>query len=204
MKTNDLVLKNGEVMNTKKDFRELMKATKAELHKLGFVANVIATNCNIGFFEATAEGKKIVLSERTKNRLKQIIKDKETVKRAIISYFPRIKRANGDIILTVMKTYRIDDRFNRENNTINPKVLESAITFEKGDFVLQKGYIEKEYKTVYDTKTLIIYSKTAKSTKDGNTVATEKVFHKKEKFSIDEASEACIAYAQSDVELFED
>lgn len=204
MKTNDLKATSSEVMNTKKDFRELMKATKAELHKLGFVANVIATNCNIGFFEATAEGKKITLSERTKDRLKQIIKDKETVKRAIISYFPRIKRANGDIILTVMKTYRIDDRFNRENNTINPKVLESAITFEPGDSVLQKGYIEKIYKTVYDTNTLIIYSKTAKSTKDGNTVATEKVFHKKEKFSIDEASEACIAYAQSDVELFED
>lgn len=204
MKTNDLRLKNGEVMNTKKDFRELMKATKSELHKLGFVANVIATNCSVNFFEETARGKKITLSERTKNRLKQIAGDKETVKRAIISYFPRIKRANGDIILTVMKTYRIDDRFNRENNTINPKVLENAITFEPGDVTLQKGYEEKVYKTVYDADTLIIYSKTAKSAKDGNTVATEKVFHKKEKFSIDEAAEACIAYAQSDVELFED
>lgn len=189
--------------NSKKDFRELIKGMKEELHKLGFVSSVIATNCSIGFFESVAEGKKIVLSERTKQRLIEITKNKESVKKAVIGYFPRIISPDGVVTLVTLRTYEVDDKFNPQNNTKNSKNLEKAIRFTTGSKVLQVGYTEKEYK--FDPKdSEIIFIKSAKSSNDGNIVLTTKVFHKKERFSIDEAAMACIAYAQSDVELILD
>lgn len=189
--------------NSKKDFRELIKGMKEELHKLGFVSSVIATNCSIGFFESVAEGKKIALSERTKKRLMEITKNKESVKKAVIGYFPRIISPDGVVTLVTLRTYEVDDKFNPQNNTRNSKNLEKAIRFTAGSKVLQVGYTEKEYK--FEPKdSEIIFIKSAKSSNDGNIVLTMKVFHKKERFSIDEAAMACIAYAQSDVELILD
>lgn len=189
--------------NSKKDFRELIKGMKEELHKLGFVSSVIATNCSIGFFESVAEGKKITLSERTKQRLIEITKNKESVKKAVIGYFPRTISPDGVVTLVTLRTYEINDKFNPQNNTRNSKNLEKAIRFTTGSKVLQVGYTEKEYKfEPKDSETIFI--KSAKSSNDGNIVLTTKVFHKKERFSIDEAAMACIAYAQSDVELILD
>lgn len=189
--------------NSKKDFRELIKGMKEELHKLGFVSNVIATNCSIGFFESVASGKNITLSERTKERLMTITKNKESVKKAVIGYFPRIISPDGEVTLVVLRTYEVDDKFNPQNNVKNQKNLDKAIKFAKGSKVLQTGYTEKEYK-FEPIESGIIYIKSAKSQSDGNIVLTTKVFHRKERFSIDEAAMACIAYAQSDVELILD
>lgn len=186
--------------NSKKDFRELIKGMKEELHKLGFVSSVIATNCTIGFFESVAEGRKITLSERTKERLMEITKSKESVKKAVIGYFPRIISPDGEVTLVVFRIYEVDDKFNPQNNMKNSKNLEKAIRFTNGSKVLQIGYTEKDYK--FEPKdSEIIYIKSAKSQSDGNIVLTTRVFHRKERFSIDEAAMACIAYAQSDVEL---
>lgn len=203
MKTTKINEMSKVSANSKKDFRELIKGMKEELHKLGFVSNVIATNCSIGFFESVAAGKKITLSDRTKERLMTITKNKESVKKAVIGYFPRIISPDGEVTLVVLRTYEVDDKFNPQNNVKNLKNLEKAITYKKGSKVLQIGYTEKEYKfEPKDSET--IYIKSSKSQSDGNIVLTTKVFHKKERFSIDEAAMACIAYAQSDVELILD
>lgn len=192
--------------NSKKDFASLMRNTKAEMHKLGFVSNVITTNCSLGFFEAVAEGAGIKLSDRTKERLVNITKSKDTVKKAIVGYFPRTKDSNGNLTLVVAKTYRVDDEFVPSNNTRNPKVLDDAVMVSDVVSVLQKGYTEKPYKFFkmpYGNDEIIVL-KTVKSSNDGNIITTEKVFHKKERFSIDEAAVSVIAYAQSDVELILD
>lgn len=200
MKTNGLTLKNGEITNTKKDFQTLMRATKAAVHKLGFVCNVVSTNCNISFFETVASENEITLAPRTIERLKAISKSKEMVKKAVIGYYPRIISPDGEVTLVVLRIYKVDDKFNPQNNMKNSKNLEKAIRFTNGSKVLQIGYTEKDYK--FESKdSEIIYIKSAKSQSDGNIVLTTRVFHRKERFSIDEAAMACIAYAQSDVEL---
>lgn len=203
MKTNDLkVTKNGEVMNTKKDFQSLMRATKAAVHKLGFVCNVVATNCNVSFFETVASENEITLAPRTIERLKAISKSKEMVKKAVIGYYPRIVRADGETILTILKTLNSIDEFDPKNNIKNDKYLDDALKISDGCKVLQKGYLEKPYK-YFSNSDMVILLKTAKQQKDGNRILIDKVFHKKERFSIDEAALACIAYAQSDIEISE-
>lgn len=192
--------------NSKKDFASLMKNTKAEIHKLGFVCNVIATNCSLGFFESVAEGANIKLSDRTKERLVAITKSKDTVRKAVVSYYPRVLFNNGEIVVVTTKTYEISDTFNPKNDTKNPKVVENAVRLSDEMTVLQKGYAKKAYNLFYleygNEKVALL--KTSKSSSDGNIVLTSKVFHRKERFSIDEAAVAVIAYAQSDVELILD
>lgn len=189
--------------NSKKDFASLMRNTKAEIHKLGFVSNVIATNCSISFFEAVAEGAEIKLSDRTKERLVAITKNKNTVKTAVASYYPRVKYDSGEIVVVTTKTYEVVDTFNSNNNTKNPKVIENAVRLSDNLTILQKGYTNKAYNLFYldynNEKVALL--KTSKSCTDGNIILTSKVFHRKERFSIDEAAVAVIAYAQSDVEL---
>ena len=202
MKTNDLRLKNGETVNTKKDFQTLMRATKAAVHKLGFVCGVVATNCNVSFFETVASENEITLAPRTIERLKVISKSKETVKKAVIGYYPRIVRADGETILTTLKTVSSIDEFDPKNNIKNDKYLDNALKVSDGCKVLQKGYNEKPYKCFCNSDGVILL-KTAKQLKDGNRLLIDKVFHKKERFSIDEAVLACIAYAQSDIEISE-
>lgn len=206
-KSNSNVNKQAKVSaNSKKDFANLMKNTKAEIHKLGFVSNVIATNCSIGFFEDVAEGAGIQLSDRTKERLVNITKSKDTVKIAVISYYQRIEDKDGNITVITPRTYDVNDTFYPENNNTNKKVLEKAIRYSDGITVLQKGYTKKALNlfTMDSDDEKILVMKTAKSSSDGNIVTTKKVFHRKEKFSIDEAAVAVIAYAQSDVELILD
>lgn len=203
MKTNDLKATSSEVMNSKKDFASLMKNTKAEIHKLGFVSNVISTNCSLGFFEAVAEGAGIKLSDRTKERLVAITKNKNTVKTAVVSYYPRVKYDSGEIVVVTTKTYEVVDTFNSNNNTKNPKVIENAVRLSDNLTILQKGYTNKAYNLFYldynNEKVAIL--KTSKSCTDGNIILTSNVFQRKERFSIDEAAVAIIAYAQSDIEL---
>lgn len=192
--------------NSKKDFASLIKNTKAEIHKLGFVSNVIATNCSLGFFESVAEGANIKLSDRTKERLVAITKSKDTVRKAVVSYYPRVMYNSGEIVVVTTKTYEISDTFNPKNDTKNPKVVENAVRLSDEMTVLQKGYTKKAYNLFYleygNEKIALL--KTSKSSSDGNIVLTSKVFHRKERFSIDEAAVAVIAYAQSDVELILD
>lgn len=189
--------------NSKKDFASLMKNTKAEIHKLGFVSNVISTNCSLSFFEAVAEGAGIKLSDRTKERLVAITKNKNTVKTAVVSYYPRVKYDSGEIVVVTTKTYEVVDTFNSNNNTKNPKVIENAVRLSDNLTILQKGYTNKAYNLFYldynNEKVALL--KTSKSCTDGNIILTSKVFQRKERFSIDEAAVAVIAYAQSDVEL---
>lgn len=189
--------------NSKKDFASLMRNTKAEIHKLGFVSNVISTNCSLSFFEAVAEGAGIKLSDRTKERLVAITKNKNTVKTAVVSYYPRVKYDSGELVVVTTKTYEVVDTFNSNNNTKNPKVIENAVRLSDDLTILQKGYTNKAYNLFYldynNEKVALL--KTSKSCTDGNIILTSKVFQRKERFSIDEAAVAVIAYAQSDVEL---
>ena len=189
--------------NSKKDFASLMRNTKAEIHKLGFVSNVIATNCSLGFFESVAEGAGIKLSDRTKERLVAITKSKDTVKKAVVSYYPRVMYNSGEIVVVTTKTYEVSDTFNSGNNTKNPKVIENAVRLSGDLTVLQKGYTNRAYNLFYLEygNERVALLKTSKSSPDGNIILTSKVFHRKERFSIDEAAVAVIAYAQSDVEL---
>lgn len=189
--------------NSKKDFASLMRNTKAEIHKLGFVSNVISTNCSLSFFEAVAEGAGIKLSDRTKERLVAITKNKNTVKTAVVSYYPRVKYDSGELVVVTTKTYEVVDTFNSNNNTKNPKVIENAVRLSDDLTILQKGYTNKAYNLFHldcnNEKVALL--KTSKSCTDGNIILTSKVFQRKERFSIDEAAVAVIAYAQSDVEL---